>query len=111
MTDLGLSHFPIRQGSHASLAFEEAAEGGGLGEMEAVGYCVDHHRRVAQQYLGFDEGALVEPIEHGASALLAHDGAEVIGREQQLRGVKGDVAFAIAVLIVIIIVLVVFVFK
>ena len=60
--------FPELSGIYPLHAMEEAGEGGGLGEVEAVGYLGDAQRRLAQQERGLHQQQLVDVVDDGVSA-------------------------------------------
>lgn len=73
-------------------ALEEAGEGGGVGEAEAVGNMGDGKGGCLQQPGGFHQQHLVDVVGDGAPTHLTDDAREIGGGDAELGGIEGDVA-------------------
>lgn len=85
---IGASLFPECPRRLSFQAREELAEGGGVGEVETVGYLGDAQLRGAQQERGLHDKHLVDVVDNGVSRDLADNTREVDGTDMERRGVK-----------------------
>ena len=84
---------------HTRHPFEELAEERRVGEVQLVGYLIGEQVAVLQQYFGFEDDGLVDPLHDGASADVADDGTQVAGRQAEAVGVEGSGTLRFAVLV------------
>ena len=85
------SPFPIILRTYALQTREELAEGGGVGEMEVVGYLRDAQLGGLQQERRFHQQHLVDIVDDGAPCDLTNHAGEIDGRDMEPVGIEGDV--------------------
>ena len=89
----------IVDGRHAHLLLEECAEGGGVGEVEYIGYFLYALVCARDKVDGFLRYSLEHELLHGAARHRLHELRKVFGRETQAVGIEAHTAFAHIVLV------------
>lgn len=73
---------------HSRVVLEIAPEKGLVREIEAIGYLLDAHRRIAQQILRLEYHVVVNPFDDRTPGRLTDERGEVFGRQIELRGIE-----------------------
>ena len=87
----GILSISILRRRHPGFALEEAGEGSLLVEAEGKGDVADGVDAAAQQHLGLQDEAAVEPLHHRLAAVLLDDCRQAVGREAELVGVESAI--------------------
>ena len=91
-----LTPLPVLLGCKTRLTLEEVVECWRIGKMETLGYLVGQQVAGAQQDLGAQHDGTVYPVHHAMAAGTCDDCREVMGRDVELGGIEGYVAFSLA---------------